>query len=102
MLGDEPDPARLLVLTDDVHLPLGKIRFRAAGSAGGHNGLADLTACFGEGFARCRMGVGACPEGMDLADWVLSDFLPEEGAAVSGLALAGAQMAAEWLSGQRG
>lgn len=68
-------PERLLVVSDDVHLPLGRIRVRPSGSAGGHNGLKDIIAkCGGEGFPRVRIGVGEVPPGWELVDWVLSVF----------------------------
>ncbi|HPK72791.1 MAG TPA: aminoacyl-tRNA hydrolase, partial [Vicinamibacterales bacterium] len=53
------DPASILVVADDVNLPLGRLRIRAAGSAGGHNGLRSIIDCLGtEGFPRLRVGVG--------------------------------------------
>ncbi|HAL31918.1 MAG TPA: aminoacyl-tRNA hydrolase, partial [Lachnospiraceae bacterium] len=68
----------LIVIYDDVDLPVGRIRVRESGSAGGHNGMKDIIAKLGtEDFIRVRVGVGAKPEQWDLADWVLSRF-PEE------------------------
>ncbi|MFH1865430.1 MAG: aminoacyl-tRNA hydrolase [Candidatus Eisenbacteria bacterium] len=65
-------PEQLLVVCDDTNLPLGQIRLRSGGSAGGHNGLASIIERLGtEGFARLRLGVGPPPEGGDLADFVL-------------------------------
>lgn len=73
------DPADILVAVDEVALPLGRIRVRAGGSAGGHNGLKSLIERLGSpDFARVRMGVGAKEAGRDLADHVLSRFRPEE------------------------
>lgn len=67
------DPADVLVLSDDVHLAPGRLRFRLSGSAGGHNGLKSIMAHLGtDGFPRLRLGVGAKPAGADLADHVLS------------------------------
>jgi peptidyl-tRNA hydrolase, PTH1 family len=74
--------ARLLVACDDINLPLGKLRLRPSGSAGGHNGLSSIIGCLGPEFPRLRLGVGKEPSGMDRADWVLSRFKPEERAAV--------------------
>ena len=65
-------PASILVITDDVALDCGRIRLRASGSAGGHNGLADIIEKLGsKDFARLRIGVGNQPN-RDLADYVLS------------------------------
>ncbi len=75
-------PERLLVVCDDINLPLGRLRVRATGSAGGHNGLASIIGCIGQEFPRLRLGVGGEPPGMDRADWVLSRFRPEERPAV--------------------
>ncbi len=64
----------LLVLCDDLNLPLGKIRLRPKGSAGGHNGLKSIIACLGtDDFPRLRIGIGS-PEKEDLTDYVLSPF----------------------------
>ena len=66
----------VLVVSDEVALPIGKLRVRARGSAGGHNGLKSLISCLGtEEFPRIRLGVGAPPHpDYDMADWVLSAF----------------------------
>jgi PTH1 family peptidyl-tRNA hydrolase len=65
----------VLLISDDVSLPIGKLRIRRSGSAGGHNGLKDIIAkCGGDGFPRIKLGVGAKPEGWDMADWVLGAF----------------------------
>lgn len=65
-------PAEVVVVADDVTLPLGSIRIRASGGHGGHNGLRDIIARIGEGFPRIRIGVGLCPPGRDLANFVLA------------------------------
>src|SRR5438105_5602520 len=63
--------ADLLVVCDDVNLPLGKLRFRARGTHGGHNGLRDIQAHLGTTeYSRLRIGVGA-PDGSELVDHVL-------------------------------
>jgi len=71
---------KVIVISDDVSLPAGKLRIRRQGSAGGHNGLKDIIAkCGGEEFPRIRLGVGAPPhEEYDMADWVLSKLNVEE------------------------
>jgi PTH1 family peptidyl-tRNA hydrolase len=77
----EFDPSRhLLILVDEVALPLGRFRLRGAGSAGGHNGLKSVEAALQrQDYARLRIGVGPAPAGLeDLADFVLDGFTPEE------------------------
>jgi PTH1 family peptidyl-tRNA hydrolase len=67
------DPAKqLLVLSDDIDLPLGTHRFRTSGGPGTHNGLKSIVEIYGENFPRHRIGLGTQPEKMDLAAWVLS------------------------------
>lgn len=69
-------PEHVIVVSDEVSLPIGKLRVRTKGSAGGHNGLKSIIACLGtEEFPRIRIGVGAPPHpDYDMADWVLSTF----------------------------
>ena len=71
---------RIIVISDDVALPVGKIRIRREGSAGGHNGLKDIIEkCSGDAFPRIKIGVGAPPHpDFDMADWVLSTFSGKE------------------------
>ena len=71
---------RILVISDDVSLPVGRVRVRAEGSAGGHNGLKSIIQHLGsEAFPRVKIGVGAKPHpDYDLASWVLSNFTPDE------------------------
>ena len=75
-------PERVIVVSDDVSLPLGKLRVRTKGSAGGHNGLKSIIAALGtEGFPRVKVGVGAPPHpDYDMADWVLSTFKNQDAA----------------------
>ena len=73
------DLADLLVVVDDVNLELGRMRTRAAGSAGGHNGLKSAIEQLGtDGFARMRIGVGRGDTRRDLADHVLAKFDRDE------------------------
>jgi PTH1 family peptidyl-tRNA hydrolase len=68
-------PEDLLVVSDDFSLPFGNIRIRRSGGDGGHNGLSSIIASLGtEEFPRLRIGVGRLPEGVDAADFVLSEF----------------------------
>jgi PTH1 family peptidyl-tRNA hydrolase len=65
----------VLVITDDLALPVGTVRLRPGGGAGGHNGLEDLRRALGsESFPRLRVGIGAKPAFMDQADYVVSRF----------------------------
>lgn len=73
-------PERVLVISDDVALPIGKMRIRAGGSAGGHNGLKSIIQHLGsDAFPRIRVGVGAPahPE-YEMVDWVIGRFTPAE------------------------
>jgi PTH1 family peptidyl-tRNA hydrolase len=69
----------LLVLCDDLNLPIGKVRIRAGGSAGGQKGLEDIIRCLGtEEVPRLRVGIGQPPDAWDWADFVLSKFTEPE------------------------
>lgn len=73
----------ILVVVDDVNLPLGRLRARARGSTGGHNGLKSVAEQLGtEAFARLRVGVGRGDDRRDLADHVLARFDRDEQAAI--------------------
>ena len=73
-------PERIIVLFDDISLAPGRLRIRADGSAGGHNGIKSIIAELGsQEFPRVKIGVGAKPNPeFDLADWVLSGFSAKE------------------------
>ncbi len=73
-------PERIIVLFDDISLPVGRLRIRPDGSAGGHNGIKSIIGAINsQSFPRVKIGVGAKPHpDYDLADWVLSAFPPEE------------------------
>lgn len=69
----------LIVIHDDLDLPVGRIRIRQKGGAGGHRGIISiLEALESPNFVRVRVGIGRPPEGMDPTDYVLQTFLPEE------------------------
>ncbi len=69
----------LIVISDDIDLEPGQLRIRKQGSAGGHNGLKDIIQKLGtQNFVRIKIGVGAKPQGWDLADHVLSRFPDSE------------------------
>jgi PTH1 family peptidyl-tRNA hydrolase len=76
------EPADLLVIVDEVQLPLGRLRARRDGSAGGHNGLKSIIAHVGSQFGRLRIGVGRGQAERDLADHVLAKFDRSEAAEV--------------------
>ena len=78
---------RVIVLFDDISLDVGRLRVRADGSAGGHNGIKSIIGALNsQSFPRVKVGVGAKPHpDYDLADWVLSNFTKTEEAALSGV-----------------
>ena len=76
------EPSDVLVVVDEVQLPLGRIRLRRSGSAGGHNGLKSIIQHVGTEFPRLRIGVGRGDRKWDLADHVLARFGREERDAV--------------------
>ncbi|MBO4453410.1 MAG: aminoacyl-tRNA hydrolase [Clostridia bacterium] len=72
-------PQRIIVCYDDTALNVGALRIRKGGSAGGHNGVASVIEHLGtDEFTRIRFGIGKRPEGVDLADYVLSTLPPDE------------------------
>jgi peptidyl-tRNA hydrolase, PTH1 family len=95
------DPAAdLLVLVDDVALPVGRFRLRGAGSAGGHNGLKSIEGVLQrQDYARLRIGAGPVPAGLgDLADFVLDRFTAEERRAIDELLDPMAEAVECWLA----
>jgi peptidyl-tRNA hydrolase, PTH1 family len=73
------EPAALAVVYDDLNIDLGLIKVSTTGSAGGHNGVASLLEHLGDGFVRYRIGIGPKqPAQMDMADFVLGKFTPEQ------------------------
>ena len=86
----------LLVVADDIDLPIGRVRLRRSGSAGGHNGLRDIIGSFGtEDFNRLRVGVGRAGQA---ADHVLATFRPDERELADEMVQVGADAAERWLA----
>ncbi len=82
LTGASPDS--VLVVCDDIHLPVGLIRIRAGGGSGGHRGLESVTGVFGRpDFARLRLGAGPAPHGALWSDYVLEKFGEDEAEMVS-------------------
>ncbi len=81
------EPSHIIVISDDINLPVGGMRVRAHGSDGGQRGIRSIIAELGtDQFPRIRIGVGSKPHpDYDLAAWVLSDFSPSELAVLSDL-----------------
>ena len=92
-------PEDILVVCDDVYLPLGQLRLRRSGSDGGHNGLKNIIQLLGsQDFPRLRLGVGPQPEGMDLIDFVLRQISGEESKACRTAEENAARAALLWVS----
>jgi PTH1 family peptidyl-tRNA hydrolase len=88
----------LLVICDDMALPLGKLRFRARGTHGGHNGLRDIQQHLGTTeYSRLRIGVDVPGEEKDAVDHVLGKFKPSERSAIHDALLLAVQGAATWV-----
>ena len=87
----------LLVLCDDLNLPVARLRFRAEGSSGGQKGLEDIIRRLGtEDFPRLRIGIGPPPDGWDWADYVLSKFTKQEIPEIEGAVRKAADAVAVW------
>lgn len=92
------EPADLLVLCDDLNLPLGKIRIRKGGSDGGQKGLRDIAAHLGtEEYARLRIGIGE-RGAVDAADYVLGRFRSAERPLIDDSLILATQAVAVWVS----
>lgn len=90
---------RLLVVCDDIALPLGQLRLRPSGSDGGHNGLGSIIDVLDAvAFPRLRLGVGPVPDLVDAAEFVLAEFLPEEEGAVNELVDRAVECVASWVT----
>jgi PTH1 family peptidyl-tRNA hydrolase len=95
------DPSRdLMILVDDVALPLGRFRLRGAGSAGGHNGLKSVEGVLQrQDYARLRIGVGPTPPGLeDLAEFVLAPLAEQERREIAALMDPMAEAVECWLA----
>ena len=91
-------PDHLLVVFDDLALPLGRIRIRGEGGPGGHRGLASvLEQLRTDVVPRLRLGIGPVPAGVDVAEWVLSAFVADEAAAVAAMVGRAADACEAWL-----
>lgn len=91
---------KMVVIYDDIDLKLGVLRIRKSGSAGTHNGMRSILGHIGnqQGFPRIRVGVGAKPEGWDLADWVLSSYrIREEREDIEKAFVRAADCVEEWI-----
>jgi PTH1 family peptidyl-tRNA hydrolase len=95
--GEALLPEQVLVVVDDVELPLGQLRLRASGGPGSHNGLRSIVEHVGEGFPRLRLGIRGANPWRDLADYVLAPFDAEERAAVEAMVARAADCVEEAL-----
>lgn len=90
----------LLVICDDLNLPLGKLRLRDKGSSGGQNGLNHIIQQLGtDVFARLRIGIGRPPSGWDAADYVLARFRPDEQDEAAIAVQYAADVVESWIAG---
>jgi PTH1 family peptidyl-tRNA hydrolase len=89
----------LLIICDDLNLPVGKLRFRSQGSSGGQKGLESVIERLAtEEFSRLRIGVGTAPAGRAWADYVLSKFLPDEVPVIEQAVTTAANAVVDWAS----
>lgn len=92
------DPEDLVVIYDDLDLPVGKIRLRQKGSAGGHNGIKSIIAHLGtQQFNRIRVGIDRPPTGMSVSDYVLSRFQKDDREAIEQTIKVCADACEAWL-----
>lgn len=92
------DPTEILAIYDDLDLPLGRIRLRAEGGAGGHNGVASLIGALGKSFPRLRVGIGRPPGGADPVGYVLEPFDASERSIVDEAIGRAADGAESWIT----
>ena len=88
---------RVIIISDDMALPFGKIRLKPRGSSGGHNGLASVIAVLGAEFPRLRVGIGAPPAGVGMVDYVLGQFTAEEQKMLPAITERAARAIQAWL-----
>ncbi len=92
-------PLQILIICDDVYLPVGKIRLRARGSDGGHNGLANVANRLStQDFPRLRIGVGERPPEMEMIDYVLSHYLGSERPLMNDARIRAADAVETWIT----
>jgi PTH1 family peptidyl-tRNA hydrolase len=93
------EPAAMLLAHDELDLPLGRLRLRSGGGAGGHRGVASVLAHLGGAeFGRLRMGVGRPPEGLPAEAYVLQEFAAAERAPVEEMLARAAEAAEAWVA----
>ena len=90
-------PAQLLVVHDDLDLPLGRVRFKHGGGAGGQRGVQDVIARIGPAFDRLKVGISRPPPRWEVERWVLSRFTDDEHELVGRVVDAAADAAERWL-----
>ncbi len=84
-------PEEMLLVHDDIDLPLGRLRFKHSGGAGGQRGVQDTIARIGANFLRLKLGIGRPPELWTVENWVLSKFSDDEKALLDKVISAGAE-----------
>jgi len=93
MQRENADPARLIVIHDDLDIVVGKVRIKVGGGDGGHRGIRSIADSLRfRDFVRVRLGIGRPPEGVPAEEFVLTSFGPEEQSTATALALAGAEV----------
>jgi PTH1 family peptidyl-tRNA hydrolase len=98
-----PTAEGLLVVHDDLDVPLGEVRERAGGGHGGHNGLRDIVQRLGTGdFLRLRIGIGRPPGNRDPAEYVLATFRPEERPAIDDAVAQAAELIVRFVESPAG
>jgi len=94
-------PQEILVVYDDLDIPLSAIRFREAGSSGGHRGVQSIIQNLGtDALPRLRIGIGRPPGRMDAAAYVLQDFSDEESSLIWEVARTARRLIQDWISGE--